>query len=165
MPLTDEQRAALAGVLAGPEYSGQDDASACALLNTPTEVPNSPAPTRYVPLSKVAILGAISDASTEKLFGISYVERLLDLIDANDRANLMVSIAALAKAGKITGPEAVTLAGLLNATETDPTWPANVPGPTPFQSIEGLGDASITNPDGSTTPGSCQPWMVTEARS
>lgn len=38
-------------------------------------------------------------------------------------------------------------------------------GPTPFQSIAGLGDTPIVNPDGSISVGTCHPEYVTEARS
>lgn len=173
MYLTDTQRVALAQELAKPAYAGTTSLQAAELLNTPPVVAGTGYRKR-VPVgtiqSKVFELGlwtAIVAASrnsdpTVSTIGLTVIDFFegphLEDVDM-DRTKFREMLAAIKQLGITNDTTEAAILALADATH-----PSTF-GPTPFQAIDGLGDASIAHPDGHKTAGTCYPEFVAEARS
>ena len=151
--------------LAKPGYAGKSDQECNDMANAVGRIPN-PAPQKIpkpLPEMKVAISNMLSPETRGKLGASGYLSRVLDAIDQNDREKVMEGMAFLT-GSIIPVTEAAQLGTLLKQTVDDPKWLEFLPGPSAFQSIQGLGDVPIVHADGHTSVGTCYLTFIQEAR-
>jgi hypothetical protein len=179
--LTPTQKSALATELAKAQYQGLTDQQAADLLNAHATVAN-PAPQGQVPIpfnsdDAAALIGTSDLAKILALPGFDSTIR--PLLEKDPKTSLDITAlnrwaAGLFKAGDLTQGEFDALAaptpgttagaatGLFNRAEADPSWQADVTGPSVGQQL--FPGATFVMPDGSSVYNTLNAAIVAEAR-
>lgn len=105
--------------------------------------PIATAPKIPAPFTAEQILAAISTADALKVMGSPMNAKLLDSINAQDRAACASWAALCLAAGYITSAEQTAILAILNATQNDPHWSATIPAPCDLAAnfTDGMGKA------------------------
>lgn len=168
MPLAPEKAALLKAVVVAPPYAGLGDEACRTLLNVPATIPGGTA-TRSVPLAEIQALGyrlgiiprleAALEGAAKVLARITLnlFTSKMDPVDVNDPA-FGTMLDQLQAATLLSQEERAAIVALSVVALPDEA------GPTPFQSIAGLGDVPLPLQDGTFSQGTCYAWMVTQAR-
>lgn len=105
--------------------------------------PIQTAPKVAAPFTAEQILAAITTADALKVMGAPMVGKLLDSINAQDRAACQAWTALCEAAGYITAAEQTAVLAVINGTMNDPSWSPNVPSPCDLAAnfVDAQGDA------------------------
>lgn len=155
------QTSALQSLVSVAPYLGQAQAEVLTMLNTPSVIANpTPQPTITTPFTVAQAFGLLSEASVGNLDNVGYVPDIRDQISANNVLRCLEYVAILGAGAKITPTEATALTTMITATEPDPTWPATIAGPTPFQDL--FPGVWFTDTDGTKHMGNLTATMLAE---
>jgi hypothetical protein len=168
--LTPEQKATLKARLQQADVSGLSDRDAADALSAPTTIPN-PAPPGTVPkpFQTKDLLGKLDNPTLARLRKLPSLARLLDDIAAMDIAHVENWLAVLQSSegpsdpAPISAAQATALAAAIHATQPDPNYQAQVPGPSWVRS--NFSGVAFTLPDGRSYEGMITAEIVAEARS
>lgn len=103
-------------------WSGSTDATILAAYNAPAIANPTTRGTVPTPYTITQLIGTLSSGSLANLDTFPAIYQLMQDIDANNSANVLVAVAFLAAAGKILSSEATAINAVLTATELDPSW-------------------------------------------
>lgn len=161
--LTPAQKDTLAARLAQPDVAGLPDADAAALLSAPVPVAN-PAPPAQMPkpFATRDLMGVLDTAALSRLQALPSLARLLDDVALGDPGRLDNWIALLESGGTITAAQAQAIRAVYMATEPDPAYQAQIPGPSWAQAT--FPGVTFALPDGHTVLGQLTPEIIQEAR-
>jgi hypothetical protein len=95
-------------------------------LNAPSIANPKPQTQKPKKLKMGDVLGTISRASKGKLIGVAFLPAIRDAINTQDRTSCLDWLDVLNSGGIITDPEKTDLTTLINSTELDPSWVAQI---------------------------------------
>lgn len=130
--LSPAEIATLRAELQDASYGGLTDAARFTLLHAAGTSPNpvAVAPQVPKPFTFGDVMIALSAASLGNIRSLADRGNLIDAINNQDRPNVGRWVAILSVApALITTAEATAINGVLTTTIADPSWSANVPGP------------------------------------
>lgn len=103
------------------------NAAIAVALNAPAVANPAPQTTLPKPFAFGDVFGLLSDASVAAIRDTPNTTDLIDKVNAGDRAGVGRWVAVLGKLpAKITPAEAAALMAVLQATQPDPAWPAQI---------------------------------------
>lgn len=155
-PLTPEETATLHTELQGAAYANLTDAQRLDLLNIPSMVAN-PVAQPQIPrtMEESDLAGLLTDQANGSLkqllnwvnFGLLKAD-----IDNQNHAGVGIWAMKCEMLGLITTAEAVAVQAYAAETIPDPSWPAQVPGPTPKARLFGADKTWTQADDGAENP-------------
>jgi hypothetical protein len=113
------------GGLAGG-WVGNTDAQIATAANTPAIANPTPQGTVPTPFTFTSLLGSLSQSSAANVESFPGVSDLYNDIIAQNGPRVLAAIALMSASGRILSAEATAMTTTINATELDPTWPAQV---------------------------------------
>lgn len=146
--LTNDPEAAGYAALA----AAQDYPALAALLNARATLPNATVQA-LIPkrLSLGDLLAAVSPQEALAVMSLPNLpERTERAADANDRSTLATLVGLLAQAGELSPQSVQALSALMQQTEPDPTWQAEIAGQSRAEAL-GLGVVSERDVQGALT--------------
>lgn len=163
MILNTDQKSALSALISNAPYVGQSSGAIVALLNAPTSIAN-PTPQGTVPKPFVALdlVNACSAGNRTALVPL-LAGSAAELILTQATGPLGAGLDAMAAIGTISTEDATAMKEVMAQTFADPSYQANIPGPSPFQSL--FPGVAFTHADGSITEGGASVDMIEEANS
>jgi len=161
MPLTTEQAALLKPIVTAPPYADKTDEECRSLLNMPAVIEGGTV-TRPKPFSRQEVLACLSTATLGGIMTLAIAPKIIDAINNSDHQALGEYAGAMAANSRMQPAEYAAVSAVLARTESI-SLPDSF-GPSPFQSIAGVGDVPLPMQDGTTSEGTCYAWMVTQAR-
>lgn len=151
-PLSASEMTTLKTELAGAAYTNLSDSQRVNALSAPSIIPN-PMPQTQVPMpfKAVDVMATLSAASLGKFMALPVAPSVVDTLNLSDAIHAMQWAAAAAEIGTITPDEMTAISNLVQRTELDPSWRANVPGARPVERLFGAGKTwavQVTNDAG-----------------
>jgi hypothetical protein len=107
-------------------WAGNTDAQIVTAANTPAIANPTPQGTVPTPFTFATLLGSLSQSSAANVESFPGISDLYNDIIAQNSARVLAAIALMTASGRILSSEATAMTATVNATELDPSWPAQV---------------------------------------